>query len=47
MSGREEEAPERKKGGDNANWANTNLTELKNKGNPNNQFSMYKWMGEI
>jgi hypothetical protein len=42
MSARGEEASRREKGGDNASWANVNLTELKNDENLHGQFSWYK-----
>jgi hypothetical protein len=33
----------RKKGGDDANWADTDLTGLKNEENSCGQFNSYKW----
>jgi hypothetical protein len=44
---RGEVAPGRGKGGDDASWANTNLTRLKNEENPCGRFSRYKWTGKI
>jgi hypothetical protein len=39
-----EAVPGRGKGRDDASWANVNLTEPKNKENPQGRFSWYKWM---
>jgi hypothetical protein len=39
----EEVAPKRRKGGDDVSWAYANLTETKNKENPYERFSWYKW----
>jgi hypothetical protein len=37
-----EVAPERRKRGDNACWADANIIELKNKENPHDRSSFYK-----
>jgi hypothetical protein len=42
-----EAAPGREKGGDDASWADTNLTDLKNKENLHSRFSCYKWTVKI
>jgi hypothetical protein len=42
-----EVAPGRGKGGDDASWADANLTGPKNKENSHGQFSCYKWMVKI
>jgi hypothetical protein len=38
-----EVTPGRGKGGDKASWADANFTGPKNKENPRNRFSCYKW----
>jgi hypothetical protein len=35
------------KGGDDVSWVDVNLTALKNKENPHNRFSWYKWTMKI
>jgi hypothetical protein len=40
-----EAAPDRKNGGDDVSWADTNLTGQKK--NQRSQFTCYKWMVEI
>jgi hypothetical protein len=47
MSTGGEAAPGRKKGGDDVNWANVNLTGPKNEENSHGRFSWYKWMVKI
>jgi hypothetical protein len=42
-----ETAPQRGKGGDDASWADVNLTGPKNKENPHGRFSYYKWTVKI
>jgi hypothetical protein len=42
-----EVALRRRKEGDDANWTNTNFTGPKNKENPRDRFSYYKWMMKI
>jgi hypothetical protein len=42
-----EVTPERAKGGDNASWANANLTGSKNEENLRGRFSCYKWTMKI
>jgi hypothetical protein len=42
-----EATPGRGKGGDDANWADVNLTMPKNKENLPGRFSWYKWMVKI
>jgi hypothetical protein len=42
-----EAAPERGKGEDNTSWTDVNLIGPKNKENPHDQFSCYKWMVKI
>jgi hypothetical protein len=40
-------ALEREKGGDDASWADANITEPKNKENSYGRFSCYKWTVKI
>jgi hypothetical protein len=47
MSVEREAAPGRGKRGDDASWADTNLTEPKNEENQRGRFSYYKWMVKI
>jgi hypothetical protein len=47
MSDVGEISPGREKGGDDASWADVNLTEPKNKENPCGRFNNYKWMVKI
>jgi hypothetical protein len=47
MSASGEATPERRKGGDDANWVDVNLTKPKNKENLRDQFSCFKWTVEI
>jgi hypothetical protein len=42
-----EAAPKRGKEGDDASWADVNLTGPKNKENSRGRFSCYKWMVKI
>jgi hypothetical protein len=39
--------PERGKGGDDVNWADLNLTGLKNEENPHSRYNWYKWTVKI
>jgi hypothetical protein len=47
MSVEREAALGRGKRGDDASWADTNLTEPKNEENQRGRFSYYKWMVKI
>jgi hypothetical protein len=42
-----EATPRRGKGGDDANWTDTDLTKPENKENPPGRFSWYKWTLKI
>jgi hypothetical protein len=42
-----EVAPRRGKGGDDASWADANLTRPKNKENPHGAFNWYKYIVKI
>jgi hypothetical protein len=42
-----EAVPGTEKGGDDASWANTNLSEPKNEENSRDRFSWYKWTVKI
>jgi hypothetical protein len=42
-----EAAPGRGKRGDDASWADVNLTDLKNEENLRGRFNCYKWMVKI
>jgi pimeloyl-CoA synthetase len=44
---RGETASERGKGGDNVDWADVNLTRLKNKENSHSRVNWNKWMMKI
>jgi hypothetical protein len=42
-----EVTPRRENAGDDASWADTNITGPKNKENPHDQFNCYKWAVKI